>query len=131
MDTLVLFMNDCLKKVHLNLACKLQGVFSPFWEHEPTLQLRCHKMVIFFFSPRIGNFLLEIGKKYTFCHWEHDPISVAKMGQKNPGVTFLAFVVICLSFFQEHYQCHSAWIQIRFNDLSGLIRVQTVGRGYE
>ena len=31
----------------------------------------------------IGNFLLEIGKKHTFCHWEHDAISVVKIGQKK------------------------------------------------
>ena len=44
-----------------------------------TVQLRCHKMVILFFVPRIGNFLLEIGEKhYTFCHWS------PKWTKKNP-----------------------------------------------
>ena len=32
----------------------------------------------------LGNFLFEIGKKHTFCHWEHDPIKVAENGPKNP-----------------------------------------------
>ena len=46
-----------------------------------TVQLRCHKMVIFS-VPWIGNFLLEFGEKpHTFCHWEHDPISVIKMSK--------------------------------------------------
>ena len=39
----------------------------------------------------LGNFILEIRKKhiYTFCHWEHDPISVAKMDKKKPGTVKL------------------------------------------
>ena len=28
------------------------------------------------------HYTLKLGKKHTFCHLEHDPISVVKMGQK-------------------------------------------------
>ena len=38
-----------------------------------------------FSFPELGIFSLKLGKKHTFCHWEHDPISVVKMGQNKPG----------------------------------------------
>ena len=35
------------------------------------------------------NFSLKLGKKHTFCHWEHGPISVVKMDKIQPGVYLL------------------------------------------
>ena len=35
------------------------------------------------------------------------------------------------TFFQEYHQCQTIWIQIRPDKMSGLIRVQTVCKGYQ
>ena len=47
-----------------------------------TMQLRCHKIdsIFCFLELRIFSFKL---RKHTFCHWEHDPITVIKMDQNT------------------------------------------------
>ena len=65
-----------------------------------------------FFVPRVGNFLLEIGKKHTFCHWEHDPKSVIKMDQKilirTSGQEIISFKGI--SYLQLSWPfCSAEW----------------------
>ena len=50
-------------------------------------------MAIFFFLfLELGIFSLKFGGggggEHTFCHWEHDPISVIKIGPKNPRIKY-------------------------------------------
>ena len=46
------------------------------------VQLRCHKMVIFFFVPCIGDFLLEIGEKMVFAIGNMTQYGLSKWAKK-------------------------------------------------
>ena len=43
---------------------------------------------------------MKLENKHTFCHWEHDPISVAKMGQIKPEYTTLGIKFSKQAFFR-------------------------------
>ena len=68
--------------------CIMTRSFNHKHKHRK-MAIFCYFFSRFFLFLELGIFLFKLGKKHTFWHWEHDRISVVKMGQKKPCVLFV------------------------------------------
>jgi hypothetical protein len=73
--------------------------------------MKCHRKCNFVLSEifvliQLGIFLLKLGRKYMFCHWEHDRISAIKSTEKKPcaGIETTDSSEICIGRQQSYLE---------------------------
>jgi hypothetical protein len=69
---------------------------------------------------QLGIFLLKLGKKFMFCHWEHDRISGIKLTEKNPCI------FSSQTFFTAHFSQN--WLEEDHTNCSWLSQNECLTR---